>query len=71
MFVGVRERGGRTVHLFMYKSLFLEVYYLNDDSKNGIESISLIGNISRLNSHLEREFKSVFKRPTFSRGLSA
>jgi hypothetical protein len=70
-FMGVRERNGRTVNLYMYKSLFLEVLHIDDNSNNEIESISLIGNISRLNSHLESEFKKVFKRPTFSRELSA
>lgn len=70
-FMGVRERNGRTVNLFMYKSLFLEVLYVGDNSNNEIESITLIGNIALLNSHLEKEFKSVFKKPTFSQGLSA
>ena len=70
-FMGVRERKNRTIHLYMYKSLFLEVLYMDDNSANEIESISLIGNISRLNSHLERQFKSDFKRPSFSQGLSA
>jgi hypothetical protein len=70
-FMGVRERNGRTVNLYMYTSLFLEVLYVDDNSNNEIESISLIGNIALLNSHLEREFKTVFKRPTFSRELSA
>ena len=70
-FLGVRERNGRTVNLFMYNSLFLEVFYVGDNSNNAIESITLIGNIALLNSHLEKEFKSVFKRPAFSQGLSA
>lgn len=70
-FLGVRERNGRTVNLFMYNSLFLEVLYEGDNSNNEIESITLIGNIALLNSHLEKEFKSVFTKPTFSRGLSA
>ena len=70
-FIGIRERNGRRVNLFMYKSLFVEVLYVNDDTYGEIESISLIGNISRLNSHLEKQFMKDFKRPTFSQGLSA
>lgn len=70
-FLGIRERGGRSVNLYMYKSLFLEVLYVNDSQNNAVESISLIGNIALLNTHLEREFKTIFKRPSFSQGLSA
>lgn len=70
-FMGTRQFHGRTISLYMYKSLFLEVYFIDDNSNNEIETVSLIGNISGLNSHLEKQFKKDFRRPTFSQGLSA
>ena len=70
-FMGNRERNGRLISFFMYKSLFLEVLYKDDNAAGEIESIKLIGNIRGLNSHLESQFKADFKRVTFSQGLSA
>ena len=69
--MGVQERSGRQAHLIMIKSFFVEVFYTGDNSSNAIESIQIIGNIVLLNSYLEKQFKSVFQKPTFSQGLSA
>ncbi|MBS1489863.1 MAG: hypothetical protein JSS93_05010 [Bacteroidetes bacterium] len=58
--LGSRMRSGRKVFLYMVKSLFVEVVYLNDSLDREPERLEIFNNLSQLNQYLEREFRTNF-----------
>lgn len=58
--LGTRTKSDRTVFLYMVKDFFVEILYKNDDSDEGAESINTFSSLDRLNSYLEREFRTAF-----------
>jgi hypothetical protein len=58
--VGSRTREKRTVFLYMYRDMFAEVLFQNDNPENPAESAKIVTGLKNLNTHLESEFKSNF-----------
>ena len=58
--VGSRTREKRKIFLYMYRSIFAEVQFHNDDPDNHAESAKIVSGLKNLNTYLEREFKSNF-----------
>lgn len=53
-----RKKDNRLIYIYMYKDLFAEVRYVDDDPEKEAESLLLLNGLDKLNQHLERETKS-------------
>ena len=53
-----RKREGRQVYIYMYRDLFAEIIFKEDDPEKEAESLLLINGLKKLNQHLENETKS-------------
>lgn len=58
--LGTRVKDGRKIHIYMFRSLFVEVIYKNDDIDDQPEKVNLLSGLKSLNSYLEKEFKASF-----------
>jgi hypothetical protein len=56
--VGVRKKKHRQAYLYMFRNIFAEILYKNDDPGEKAESVMLFVGLKKLNYHLEREIKS-------------
>ena len=57
--VGVRKKKDRHAYLYMFRNLFAEILYRNDDPGDKPESIKIFDGLKKLNYHLEKEIKTV------------
>src|SRR5690349_1826366 len=58
--LGTRIKNGRKVHMYMVRSLFVEVIYKNDDTNGPGEKVHILRGLKNLNAYLEQEFKTSF-----------
>lgn len=58
--LGSRVKNGRKIHIYMVRSLFVEVMYKNDDVNGQAEKVHILRGLKNLNSYLEQEFKASF-----------
>jgi hypothetical protein len=58
--LGTRMKSGRKIHIYMFRNLFVEVIYKNDNTEELGEHINMLTGLKSLNSYLEREFKTSF-----------
>jgi hypothetical protein len=58
--LGSRMKEGRKIHVYMLRSLFVEVLYENDNSAESPEKVNILRGLKNLNAHLEREFRATF-----------
>ncbi len=58
--IGSRTREKRKIFIYMYKDMFAEVLFQNDDPHNEAESVSIVKGLKNLNEYLENEFKATF-----------
>jgi hypothetical protein len=55
--LGTRWKDGRHVHMYMFRNLFAEVLYKNDDPAEEAEKLEMISGLAELNKKLEKEMK--------------
>jgi hypothetical protein len=55
--LGSRWKDGRQIYIYMFRDLFAEVIYKNDNPKDEAESIEFISGLEKLNQHLENQIK--------------
>jgi hypothetical protein len=58
--IGSRTREKRKVYIYMYRNMFAEVIFLQDDPNQPAESARIVKGLKNLNSYLENEFKNTF-----------
>ena len=58
--LGTRNRGGRTIYIYMLTNLFVEVIFKNDDAEQAPEALTTLSGLKHLNEYLEKEFKATF-----------
>jgi len=58
--LGTRTKNGRRIHIYMYRSLFVEVLYKNDNAHEPAEQVNMLSGLKNLESYLESEFKTSF-----------
>ena len=58
--LGTRMKDGRRIHIYMFRNLFVEVLYKNDNTEEAAEKINMLTGLKSLNSYLETEFKTSF-----------
>lgn len=58
--LGTRLKDGRRIHIYMFRNLFVEVLYKNDNSDEAPEKVKMLTGLKSLNSYLEQEFKASF-----------
>jgi hypothetical protein len=56
--LGTRKKGGRQVYTYMFRNLFAEILYRNDDPEEPAENFIMISGFRKLNDHFEKEIKS-------------
>ncbi len=61
MMLASRKKDSRLIYIYMYKNLFAEVKYKDDDPEKEPESLLLLNGLDKLNQHLEKETKSVLE----------
>jgi hypothetical protein len=57
--LGTRRKGGREVYTYMFRNLFAEVHYENDNDNAPVEKFIVLPGWQNLNEHFEREIKSL------------
>jgi hypothetical protein len=55
--IGSRTKDNRKIFIYMYRDLFAEVMFNNDDSELDAERVTLVKGLKNLNSYLENQFK--------------
>jgi len=55
--IGTRMKDKRSICIYMYRDLFVEVIYHNDDPEQTPESANVVKGLKNLNDYLENEFK--------------
>jgi hypothetical protein len=58
--LGTRMKDGRRIHIYMFRNLFVEVIYKNDNADDQPEKVNMMTGLKSLNSYLEKEFKASF-----------
>jgi hypothetical protein len=53
-----RKKSGRTIYIYMFESLFAEITFSEDDQEKQAERLLVLGDLEKLNKHLERETKA-------------
>jgi hypothetical protein len=57
MVLGTRLSEGRQIHMYMFRSVFAEIIYKNDDPQGDVESFSSVSGLKELNEKLENEIR--------------
>jgi hypothetical protein len=58
--LGSRVKNGRKIYVYMLRSLFVEVLYVNDNPNEAPEKVNMMRGLKNLNAHLEQEFRASF-----------
>ena len=58
--LGSRAKNGRRIYVYMFRNLFVEVMYENDDANSTPEKVNLLRGLKNLNAYLEKEFRASF-----------
>lgn len=57
--LGTRYKDGRQSYLYMVNNLFAEILYEDDNPGMKVEDLVVIHGLSKLHSHLEKDFRSL------------
>ena len=52
--LATRQRNGRHVYIYMFRELFAEIIFRNDNPEEAVEEMKLISGLERLNDHLKK-----------------
>lgn len=55
--LGTRLRDGRIVHMYMFRNLFAEITFKDDNPAKEVESFSMVSGLDELNEKLENEIR--------------
>jgi hypothetical protein len=55
--LGSRWKEGRYIFMYMFRSLFVEIYFQGDSTENAPETIRIISGINEFNKILEDEIR--------------
>jgi hypothetical protein len=58
--LGTRIKEGRKIYIYMFRDLFAEILYKNDNPEESAESLKMVTGLENLNNHLENEFRTSF-----------
>lgn len=58
--LGTRVKNGRKIYVYMLRSLFVEVLFINDNATEAPEKLNMLRGLKNLNAHLEKEFRASF-----------
>jgi hypothetical protein len=58
--LGTRIKEGRKIYIYMFRDLFAEILYKNDNPEELAESLKMVSGLDNLNNHLEQEFRTTF-----------
>jgi hypothetical protein len=58
--LGTRLKEGRKIYIYMFRDLFAEILFTNDNPEGTAESLKLVTGLDNLNDHLEKEFRTSF-----------
>jgi len=58
--LGTRFKEGRKIYIYMFRDLFAEILYKNDNPEELAESLKMVSGLDNLNDHLEQEFRTTF-----------
>ncbi|HEY0656578.1 MAG TPA: hypothetical protein VGD65_25770 [Chryseosolibacter sp.] len=56
--LGSRWKDGRTIYMYMFRSIFVEVLFVNDNVENAPEDVTVISGIDEFNKRLEEEIRT-------------
>lgn len=56
--LGARMKGERQAYVYMFRTLFAEILFKDDNPESETEQMKLIDGLDMLHLHLERETKS-------------
>jgi hypothetical protein len=56
--LGTRTKDGRQVYIYMYRNLFAEILYRNDNPEGTVENVIVIPGFRKLNAYFEKEVKT-------------
>ena len=56
--LGTRQKGARTVYMYMFRSLFAEIMFQDDNPALEVESFSMVSGLEELNEKLENEIRT-------------
>ena len=59
--LGSRWKEGRYIFMYMYRDLFVEILFTNDDTQGDPESVTIISGIDEFNKRLEEEIRPTNK----------
>lgn len=55
--LGSRWKDGRYIYMYMFRSLFVEILFVNDKTENDPETVTVISGIEEFNRRLEDEIR--------------
>ena len=58
--IGTRTKDARKIHIYMYREIFAEVVFKQDNPDGEVESANIVQGLKNLNSYLEKDFKTTF-----------
>jgi hypothetical protein len=58
--IGSRVKDSRKIFIYMYRDIFAEVLFSNDNPENSMESANIVKGLQSLNRYLEKDFKTTF-----------
>lgn len=53
--LATRQRKGRQIYIYMFRNLFAEITYKNDNPEELVEKVHLIPGLENLKGHLEKD----------------
>jgi hypothetical protein len=56
--LGTRIKEGRTVHMYMFRNVFAEITFVDDNPAKEVESFSMVSGLAELNEKLENEIRA-------------
>lgn len=58
--IGTRMKDGRRIFIYMYRDMFAEIVFRNDNPDEPHERMILVKGLNNLNEYLEKEFRANF-----------
>jgi hypothetical protein len=56
--LGTRLKEGRIVHMYMFRNIFAEITFKDDNPGKEVESFSMVSGLDELNEKLENEIRA-------------
>ncbi len=55
--LGSRWKNGRYIYMYMFRNIFAEILFVDDNTENDPESVTVISGIDEFNKRLEDEIR--------------